>query len=203
MELRGHLTEFLLSQGVGAFSEELTFIVVDRLLRFDLPFVQEGVESDVILALSFGKRLDPAGNILPGPVNEELAAVVSRYYRERPRKVFAQWEVAELLKNDVDPEHLITIAPKVDPETGEKLHLSTQGVINHLSVELESGKKVFVVAHRDHLVRATWIAEEAGFLAYSDTAMMPNVYDEGSALPWTRSRMSFLKHDFQARLSLL
>lgn len=203
MELRSHLTEFLLSQGVGAFSEELTFIVVDRLLRFDLPYVQEAVESDVILALSFGNREDLAGNILPGPVNEALAAVVCRYYKERPRKVYAQWEIAEQLKSEIDSEHLISLNPRIDPESGESLHLSTQGVVNHLSVELERGKKVFVVAHRDHLVRATWVAEDAGFLAYGDTVMMPIDYDEESALPWTRSRMSFLKHDFQARLRLL
>ncbi len=102
MELRSHLTEFLLAQGVGAFSEELTFIVVDRLLRFEVPYVQEAVEADAILALSFGNREDIAGNIIPGPVNEALAGVVIRYYKERPRKVFAQWEIAELLKNEVD-----------------------------------------------------------------------------------------------------
>ncbi len=98
---------------------------------------------------------------------------------------------------------MVSLAPRIDPETGERLYLSTQGVGNHLGVELDRGKQIFVIAHRDHLVRATWVAEDAGFLAYGDTAMMPIEYDEEAAQSWNRSRISFLKHDFQARLLLL
>ncbi|MGH1364496.1 MAG: hypothetical protein ACRBF0_13130 [Calditrichia bacterium] len=203
MELRNQLTEYFFSQGLGAFSEELTFIVVDRLLRFELPYIRDAIESDVILALSFGNRTDADGNTYAGPINEQIAALASRYYKERPRKVYAQWEVADGLRNDIPEEHLIRLEPFIDTKSGDEQYLSTQAIVNQMSINHKHGTSVFVVGHRDQLVRATWIAENGGFLAYSDSAMMTGEYDSESSQLWTRTRMSYLKHDFLSRLRLI
>jgi hypothetical protein len=65
------------------------------LLAASAPTV-EADDVDSLVVYAFGNRVAADGALSPGPVNEEMAALVTAFVADRPVPVYAQWEVSDL-----------------------------------------------------------------------------------------------------------
>ncbi|WP_228814325.1 hypothetical protein [Nocardia otitidiscaviarum] len=164
----------------------------------------------IIIAFSFGNRL-PAGVDAtrevgaPGPVNEELAAAVVATRGDRGIPVYAQTEIAEVLRSRYHMTDVISIDPDRAAD-GTLVYLSTDGVAAKVAA-LRGGSvrsdAAAVVAFRDHQWRATRTTAQHGFHAFAPAGVaMPETYDPESGQPWTRSALAYLPTDFLGRLAL-
>ncbi|MEV6774176.1 hypothetical protein AB0N05_36625 [Nocardia sp. NPDC051030] len=165
----------------------------------------------LIVAYSFGNRIpagvDPATTIgEPGPVNADLAATVMAARGDRNTPVYAQTEIAEVLKSRYGLTDVIVIDPERQPD-GTLVYLSTDGVaakVAELRGAAVSTDAVAVVAFRDHLWRATATTAKHGFNAFAPQGLpMPDTYDPLSGQAWTTSPFLYLPTDFAGRLALL
>ncbi|WP_297614706.1 hypothetical protein [Nocardia sp.] len=165
----------------------------------------------LIVAYSFGNRL-PAGADStrtigdPGPVNEALAAAVVAARGDRGIPVYAQTEIAEVLKSRYGMTDVVAIDPDRAAD-GTLVYLSTDGVAAKVA-ELRGGAvatdTAAVVAFQDHLWRATRTTAKRGFDAFAPTGVvMPNQYDPQSGQLWTTSPILYLPTDYAGRLALL
>ncbi|WP_067701707.1 hypothetical protein [Nocardia jejuensis] len=167
--------------------------------------------ASLIVAYSFGNRIpagvDPARTVgEPGPVNAALASTVMAVRGDRDLPVYAQTEIAEVLKSRYGLTDVITIDPRRDPD-GTLVYLSTDGVAAEIAALRGSAvatDRAAVVAFGDHLWRATATTAEHGFDAFAPQGIpMPNQYDPESGQLWTRSPLLYLPTDFAGRLALL
>ncbi|MBF6541555.1 hypothetical protein [Nocardia brasiliensis] len=163
----------------------------------------------MIVAYSFGYRspADPSsGDHEPGPVNEALAdaVVVARGARDIP--VFAQSEIAAVLRSRYAMHDVISIDGDTNPD-GSPIYLSTEGVAAKVAALRGSARDTDiagVVAFRDHLWRATRTTSAAGFTAGAPADVpMPDRYDPWSAQPWTTGPERYLPVDYAGRLKFL
>lgn len=165
----------------------------------------------LILAYSFGNRMpagaDPDRTIgEPGPVNEELAAAVMAARGDRSTPVYAQTEIAQVLRTRYGLTDVVAIDPVRDAD-GKLIYLSTDGVAAKVA-ELRGGAaatdRVAVVAFQDHLWRATATTAKRGFTAFAPEGVtMPSTYDPQSGQLWTTSALLYLPTDLLGRLALL
>jgi hypothetical protein len=158
---------------------------------------------DSLVVYAFGNRVAANGDLSPGPVNEEMAALVTAFVAERPVPVYAQWEVADLLLAAGVPD-VISIGREVDAD-GNVTYLSTAGVADKaVALAAESGTglgQVGVIGFADHAVRCVLTSRAAGMTADVPTgATLPAQYDAESGQPWTRNRLDYLSVDIPARL---
>lgn len=174
------------------------------LLAANAPTVDPG-EIDSLIVYAFGNRVAADGALSPGPVNEEMASVVTAFVTERPVPVFAQWEVADLLIAAGVPG-VVSIGREID-DAGNVTYLSTAGVADK-AVELaaESGTDighVGVIGFADHAVRCVLTSRAAGTTAGIPAGVtLPAQYDAESGQPWTRNRLDYLSVDIPARLAV-
>lgn len=166
----------------------------------------------LIVAYSFGNRIpagvDPARTVgEPGPVNEELAAAVMATRGDRAVPIYAQTEIAVVLK----ARYGLTDVVSIDPDRaadGTLVYLSTDGVAAKIA-ELRGASaprdSVAVVAFQDHLWRATATTAKHGFAAAFAPAgvTMPSTYDPQSGQLWTTSPLLYIPTDLLGRLALL
>ncbi|MET9487603.1 hypothetical protein [Nocardia sp. NPDC006630] len=165
----------------------------------------------LIVAYSFGNRL-PAGADStrtigePGPVNEALAAAVVAARGDRGIPVYAQTEIAEVLKSRYGMTDVVAIDPDRAAD-GTLVYLSTDGVaakVAQLRGTAVATDMAAVVAFQDHLWRATRTTAERGFDAFAPAGVaMPDQYDPQSGQLWTTSPILYLPTDFAGRLALL
>ncbi|WP_327144078.1 hypothetical protein [Nocardia sp. NBC_01327] len=165
----------------------------------------------LIVAYSFGNRL-PAGVDStrtigdPGPVNEALAAAVVAARGDRDIPVYAQTEIAEVLKSRYGMTDVVAIDPDRAAD-GTLVYLSTDGVaakVAQLRGTAVATDTAAVVAFRDHLWRATRTTAKRGFDAFAPAGVaMPDQYDPQSGQLWTTSPILYLPTDFAGRLALL
>ncbi|WP_244976059.1 hypothetical protein [Nocardia huaxiensis] len=165
----------------------------------------------LIVAYSFGNRI-PAGLDStrevgePGPVNEELAAAVVAARGDRAVPVYAQTEIAEVLRSRYGLTDVVSIDPDRAAD-GTLVYLSTDGVaakVAELRGAALTSDRAAVVAFQDHLWRATRTTAKRGFEAFAPAGVtMPSVYDPESGQPWTTSPVLYLPTDFAGRLALL
>lgn len=156
-----------------------------------------------IMAFTFGNRMRPNGNRVPGPVNERLADAAVALHRVAGRPIFAQWEIAEAIGSRVAAGDLVAIYPPQDARA-EPLYLSTGGVVAQIAQLRDPAAfgAVGVIAFADHMVRCVQIARRFGFVAAAPEGMaMPYEYDADSGQPWCRSRLAYLLHDIMLRIT--
>ncbi|MEU0538823.1 hypothetical protein ABZ319_03070 [Nocardia sp. NPDC005978] len=165
----------------------------------------------LIVAYSFGNRVpagvDPARTVgEPGPVNTELAAAVVAARGDRRIPVYAQTEIAEVLRSAYGMTDVVAIDPDRAAD-GTLVYLSTDGVaakIAEVRGGAVAGDRAAVVAFADHLWRATRTTAAHGFDAFAPAGVaMPNHYDPYSGQLWTTSPVLYLPTDFAGRLALL
>lgn len=160
-------------------------------------------EITAIVAFTFGNRMLPNGNREPGPVNAALANVVAALHQKTSARIFAQWEVASMLPDEVPRDCLTTINPARDGR-GEPVYLSTSGVLEEIARQSppQSLGCVATVAFADHLCRCVTTARRLGFDAYAPAGVrMPATYDPLSGQAWCRDRLAYLLHDMMIRLT--
>lgn len=165
----------------------------------------------LIVAYSFGNRIpagvDPARTVgEPGPVNEVLAAAVVAARGNRGIPVYAQTEIAEVLKARYGIADVVSIDPERAAD-GTLVYLSTDGVAAQVaalrgpSVATDAAA---VVAFKDHQWRATKTTAGHGFRAFAPEGVaMPDQYDPLSGQIWTTSPLLYLPTDLLGRLALL
>jgi len=135
---------------------------------------------DTLVVLAFGNRVAADGTVTAGPTNEALATSVETWLAEHPTPVFAQWEVAEILRANGVPD-VVSIEPQV----------AADGTVG-------------VVGFADHLVRCVMTAERSGMTAVVVEGLeLPTEYDPESGQEWTRDRASYLTVDLSSRLAAL
>lgn len=174
------------------------------LLAADAPTVDVD-EIDSLVVYAFGNRVAVDGALSPGPVNEEMAAIVAAFVADRPVPVYAQWEVADLLIA-ADVPGVISIGREIDAD-GNITYLSTAGVAEKaVALAAESGTdlgRVGVVGFADHAVRCVLTSRAAGMTADVPAGVaLPAQYDAESGQPWTRNRLDYLSVDIPARLAV-
>lgn len=157
---------------------------------------------DTIIAFTFGNRMLPNGNRMPGPVNEALAEVAIRIHAHRGAPIYAQWEVADAIGTRVARDKVTAIYPGRD-ERMEPVYLSTSGVVDSIASMHEDVRSlgvVGVVGFADHLWRCVMTVRQLGLEAYAPAGhAMPSAYDPQSGQPWCRSRLAYLMHDIMIR----
>lgn len=198
-ELQAHLQHEL---GDPAIAQALVDVVMQDALSWRAPVIAVD-KITAIVAFTFGNRMLPNGNREPGPVNDALADVVAALHQKTAARIFAQWEVASALRDDVPQDRLTTINPARDPR-GEPVYLSTSGVLEEIARQAppQSLGCVATVAFADHLHRCVATARRLGFDAYAPAGVtMPATYDPLSGQAWCRSRLSYLLHDMMIRVT--
>ncbi|MFT4055702.1 MAG: hypothetical protein QM681_14450 [Novosphingobium sp.] len=174
-------------------------------------------EADSVVAYSFGYR-SPTGKVdpntglsegpetpEPGPVNALLADAVHAIAQARRVRIYAQWEIAQVLSQKHGLKDVVPINPIKGPD-GKTIYLSTDGVAKAVVAHAGSAQalgKVAVVGHRDHVKRCVLVSQANGMTAaVAREVPMPVQYDPQSAQPWTRRRDAYLLSDLIAQLSM-
>lgn len=160
-------------------------------------------EINSVIAFTFGNRMLPNGNRMPGPVNEHLADAAVALHLASGAPVFAQWEVAEAIGARVAATHLVPIFPGRD-EQAEPAYLSTAEVLARIAAKRSPASLgvIGVVAFSDHISRCVQTARRLGFAAAApEDLAMPSEYDALSGQPWCRSRLAYLLHDVMLRVT--
>lgn len=149
--------------------------------------------SDVILALSFGRRKNT-----PGMSNVQLALGIEMLSLKFGLPVIAQWEISECLTACIDK------AGEIRKHRIKGKYLDTLEVLVQ-SLEIckkKNWKKIVIVAHPDHIWRCAETAKKLGFeVAIADITDV--AYDEQSIQLWTKSRMLFVPREIAARILFL
>lgn len=175
-------------------------------------------EADSVVAYSFGYR-SPTGKVdpdtglsdsgeapEPGPINSLLADAVYAISRARAVRVYAQWEIAQVLTRKHGMQDVVSIHPITGPD-GKTIYLSTDGVAKEVVARAGSAQalgKVAVVGHRDHIKRCVIVSRDNGMNAsVAREVPLPVQYDPESAQPWTRRRDAYLLTDLVAQLSIM
>lgn len=165
----------------------------------------------ILVAYSFGNRIpagvDPTRTVgQPGPVNEALADAIVATRGTRTVPIYAQTEIASVLRGKYGLTDVIEIGPDQAPD-GTLVYLSTDGVakkVASLRGPRAGDDVVGVIAFSDHQWRSVYTTVAAGFHAYGPGGMaMPATYDPLSGQDWTRSRESYLPRDIAGRVALL
>lgn len=177
---------------------------------------------DSIVAYSFGYRSatgtvnpetglsDTEEAIEPGPINAMLADAVnaiqvSAIHRARPVRIYAQWEIAQCLRENHKLADVVPIYPTKDG-SGKTVYLSTDGVAKAVVAHAGSAAalgRVAVVGHRDHVKRCILVSQSNGMNAAAAREVpLPAHYDPQSAQPWTRRRDLYLLSDMIAQLTM-
>lgn len=202
--------------GDTATARSLAAAIAEAGFRWDYPRMPVR-EADSVVAYSFGYRsatgkVDPntglsdgEENPQPGPINEMLADAVAAIARMRKVRVYAQWEIAEVLAGKHSMTDVVPILPVIGGD-GKKTYLSTDGVakavVHHAGGAAALGT-VAVVGHRDHVKRCILVSRDNGMKAAAAREIpLPVQYDPESAQPWTRKRDSYLLSDVIAQLMM-
>ncbi len=203
MSMRAMLTAHLARElGDPAIGAELAAILEEEALGWTAPTVPVG-RIRHIFGFTFGNRMAPNANRVPGPVNEALADVACALHAATAAPILAQWEVAEAAAASL-PEGVVTpIFPGRD-ERGEPVYLSTGGVLEEIARGRDPASfgVVGVVAFADHMARCVTTARRLGFDAYAPEGIaMPAEYDTLSGQAWCRDRLAYLLHDLMIRMT--
>jgi hypothetical protein len=157
---------------------------------------------DALVVYAFGYREAADGSRTPGPVNEALADAVEGFVADHPVPVFAQTEIAGILRAD-GVDHVTSIDPDVGAD-GTPVYLSTAGVAAKVKALAGDVDTFGVLGFADHAVRCVLTSEAAGLHGGVPAGVtLPSTYDPQSGQPWTRDRASYIKTDLIGRLTTL
>ncbi len=160
--------------------------------------------ADYIIGFSFGNRIDKAGNRHPGPMNEQIADLIVKLYKQNPLHVYAQWEIAQCIGDRIPKDKVTAIFPKIS-KTGDVIYLSTIDVAEEIIKDIGRGKvdsKTFIVAaFREHAPRCIMVCQKYGlknsFIPHNFE--LPDKYDPESGQPWTRDKFKYMIYDMACR----
>lgn len=219
-ELKAKIAEYLLTQGIDGESpipgkrlrDELAEIVLHDCLDWVPARVEElGQQFDYLIGFAFGHRFQDNGNRSSGPVNKELAEILTTKYEahdpgSRP-EVWAQWEIAEHLKGTkVEGEgNLKPVYPDISITLDKVDYASTVTVTKKIRSTLGPNDmpSALLVAHPDHSRRCLRVVGSFRFNAYAvdhERTRISDWYDKDSGLMWTRNRHLYLLHDMLGAL---
>ncbi len=193
-QIKDHLRD----QGPGDEVDKLSKIILQHCLTWSVSN-SAGDRVDAIVECAFGNRIDDYGNRTHGPINKRLADVVASRYAQFQCVVIAQWEIARALTNRIPPEKMISINPLYNSGLDQVSYLGTAGVLDQARDFFKDAHTIYIVAHRDHLVRCLQMAERMRYQAVSDSEKMPLDYDPHSSQAWTRNRETCLVSDMISR----
>ncbi len=202
-EMRDDLLEKF---GHSDIEQKIVNLLIDDILTGQIDTIPIS-EIRTIVAFSFGHRVLPNGNHMPGPVNEELADLVVKLQRQSGAHVYAQWEIAEAIGERI-PDNLLTAIQPALNNKAQAVYLSTLDVAKKIK-KLVHGKtetlgKVAIIGFHDHIQRCIEMARYVGIEAYAPEGyQMPLGYDELSGQPWTCDRLSYLEHELRKRLQMI
>ena len=181
------------------------------------PATMPSDQIDALVAFSYGFRfadadirrgrdIPPMDALLPGPVNEELAARIAAFVHNRPVPIVAQWEIARVLVILGVPD-VVSVEPDVGSD-GSTVYLSTADVLDKgLRLADEAGIRlhhVGVIAHLDHAPRCVATARACDVNAALIVGVdLPRAYDSSSGQRWTRDRVTWIATDLFARTQLI
>jgi len=186
------VAEQLDSRALGVFNRRPA-LVDSEMLSFAPPVE---LAPEALVVFSFGNQFDDAGELLPGPVNLEMATLADRWVESTGVPVIAQWEVADEMAASA------VRVGVVESDDGSVEYLSTAGVAGQVYTVLgkPTARRVAVLAMADHAVRCCRALEHFGFTAgVPEGVELPSVYDAASGQPWTRDRAAYVAIDILAR----
>lgn len=202
--------------GDATVATKLASLITEAGFRWEYPTFPVR-EADSVVAYAFGYRSatgkvdantglsDGAETPEPGPINTMLADAVHAIAAARKVRVYAQWEIAQVLTGKHGMKDIVPIHPVKGPD-GKIIYLSTDGVAKAVVAHAGSAQalgKVAVVGHRDHVKRCVLVSRDNGMAAaVAREVPLPVQYDPGSAQPWTRRRDAYLLSDLIAQLSM-
>ncbi|HJZ92643.1 MAG TPA: hypothetical protein VKE40_17335 [Gemmataceae bacterium] len=151
------LVSHLSARGLGDQAAKLIADLLDTFLSFKVD-PTPSPEFDAYVCFAFGNVVDGTGNFSAGPVNELLSQVVERRYSKTPKKIIAQWEIGELLRDrsSIPQSDLVSVGPKFDRTRGKAEYLSTQDFAKFVASQCKDnnfGRRLLVVAQWFHLAR--------------------------------------------------
>lgn len=199
--------------GSQSVAQKLAPLVFEATMLWSYPQMPAR-DADALIAYSFGNRIPEAGSkdqelgpdgSAPGPINAKLAEIVAKIRASKDIPVYAQWEIATILRNDYRMERVIPIHPERGAD-GKIIYLSTEGVakaaLRHAGGAQALGR-VGIVGHRDHVKRCILMSKTVGLTAAAISGIaLPIDYDALSGQPWTRDRATYLLGDMIAQLTL-
>lgn len=189
---------FIENRDYSDFQKKLIDLFLEDHFNWNPPTISPS-EVNSIVAYAFGNLILPNGNRLPGSMNEDLADLTVALYKQSGAHVYAQWEIAEAIGNRIPADDLTSINPTLD-EQANVIYLSTIGVAQSIKDAKILGK-VAVVGFHDHAKRCLETSQKVGMDAYMpENFKMPSHYDVQSGQPWTRDRLSFLKHEMRVQI---
>ena len=163
-----------------------------------------------IVAYSFGYRasLDPLAMPEAGPINEQIADAVYILYQMTQAPIYAQWEVATVLKAKyhLDSTKVITVGTPKVTSTGVTV-ATLDEVISAILLKAGSAKAlghVAVVTHRDQQALAVDISKAKGLQAAAPADIkMPMEYDVLCLPKNNRKRNWYILTSVATRLGML
>jgi hypothetical protein len=170
--------------------------VIGRVLDWDAPRIHvERIRS--VIAFSFGMRRESNGNVLPGPVNQTLAAFTEDVFELTNCNVYAQHEIVSCFGNRIPSDRVMRIDPILDPVDGTLIYLSSLDVLKKV-IDLAAGRElgeILIVAQRHHGPRVCRLANEMNLDAYlPEDRELPLEFDPESSQPWVRDCFLFALH---------
>ncbi|MEZ5044082.1 MAG: hypothetical protein R2828_29585 [Saprospiraceae bacterium] len=204
---RSLLKKHLLSYGFDPNS-------IRRIVEEDLAFLttwelppdppEKISKAEAIISFSFGygpakteaentsDQYDPLRYFF-GKTNEALAETILKY-SDGSRPVFAQWEIAEALKERGE------VLPAQQVAKPGETYLGTSSVVKQfIDNGLDQFKSVLLIAHKHHAFRCREITrnilKEMGVQLEITIPILPGVYDSTSVQPWTRSLKDWVEYE--------
>ena len=181
----------------------LSSVATSPLLAYRAPRIPAGTV-DSVVAFSFGYEVTANGGSIAGPPNHALATSIATFVRSHPVPVFAQTEIAQILKAD-GVSDVTSIDAQIGRD-GKQQYLSTAGVAAEVVSRAKSARvslgTVGVFGFADHAGRCILTAEAAGMTGGVPVGVtLPDTYDPKSAQPWTRTRVTYLSTDLLSRIA--
>jgi hypothetical protein len=192
----------------------------DIFFTWSLPLIP-AAEVSTIVAYSFGDRPNPAngstyGNSpaesplpAPGPVNEQIANAVYTLHRVQRVMIFAQWEVASILRSkyQMNNSNLQSVLPPVVAGDGTVTYPGVAEVASAIIALRGSAAAlgtVAVVTHRDQAKSAIQTSRMLGMTAHAALEItLPVDYDAQASQPVNRRRDLYLLSDMSNQFATL
>ncbi|HEM7310305.1 TPA: hypothetical protein U2K59_003039 [Acinetobacter baumannii] len=165
---------------------------------------------NTIVAYSFGYRPAINGNTMPesGPINEQIADAVYILYQMTQVLIYAQWEVASILKSKyhLDDDKVISVGTPTLNENGI-VTASLDQVAMTISTETNSGAtlgNVAIITHADQQTLAINISKIHGIKAVIPKGItMPLDYDVYTMPAQNRRKDLYILSNLSTRMGIL
>lgn len=159
----------------------------------------------LLIAYAFGYHRE-GDTFTPGTINEQLADTVIATLGDRDIPVYAQTEIAEVLKSKygMNSVHSIGAASMAEVERNNPRTLGVAQAVAGDRAATKNTDTVGVIAFQDHLWRATQTTKSVGFRSYAPAGIpMPDVYAADNDQETTRTPEVYRPMDTAASIPFL